>query len=980
MSLDETDRQPAADAIASILTRPDETTADHEATIVQFAALYPFPLDDFQREAIKTFLDGESVMVAAPTGTGKTVVAEFGVYESFARGGKVIYTTPIKALSNQKFRDLRGWYGDRVGLLTGDVSENPQAPIVVMTTEVLRNMLLQTPWDLESVDCVVFDEVHYIADPERGTTWEEAIILCPDHVQLICLSATVSNAGEIADWISRTHRPIRLITHTERAVPLALSYYLDKKLRPVIDHNGQIVAEYPKAGGEVRKRMQRGGLTAEQRQKAELDEPQPWEILLAMASKEMLPAIYFLFSRRDCENYAQRFAMMRPNLVRDDETRARIDAVIDAHIGSLRPEDQELEQVRSIVALASQGIGFHHAGLLPILKQLVEVLFGRGLMQVVFATDTLALGVNMPARSVVVGRMTKWDGRNRRLLTPNEFQQMAGRAGRRGMDAKGNVIVPHSPWIRFNEMMDVATGELHPVISSFAIRYNTVLNLWDPPHGNRVRQMLQQSLSQFQAAVRVRELEDDIVDLGTRIQELPQGCLIGLDAGDELLEEYRGLNHTIDALRGKERSVQQDMRSLSMIEETPPWPQPGRQALRRVFRTAEPGLVVHTRDRGWGVFLGRPASGGIGLFLFGDTVEPISEYRFIDYMPSSQHRVDVPPELTALDEPVADITAIANGALARVREDLATLPLPDLDAEAAAYRAAVEERHERARARMAGDLEAVQEQIGDLHEARGTHPCHACPRRKEHLNNMRRVDVLARERGHVEAQLQAEREAETERVRGIIAGIRNVLHRFNYLHRGYPTAKADLLADVFDSNGLVVCEMIDRGMVDRLEPADAAEVFSWFAYDRDSRFTNDYSLPNHLVLLRRRLEDMEQQILATERQNGLFISHGHNVGFYGAMRAWCRGATMADITGKIALSEGDMVLTFNKSIDLMRQVREMLSNVDPTHPLRDTLFDAERLVRRDIVAQSLALGFLPIEEQETTTEIDANIDVEDAPE
>ena len=242
---------------------------------------------------------------------------------------------------------------------------------------------------------------------------------------------------------------------------------------------------------------------------------------------------------------------------------------------------------------------------------------------------------------------------------------------------------------------------------------------------------------------------------------------------------------------------------------------------------------------------------------------------------------------------------------------------------------------------------------------------------------MRRVDALARERSRAEAELKAEHEAETERVRGIIAGIRNVLHRFNYLYRGYPTAKADLLADVFDSNGLVVCEMVDRGMVDKLEPADAAEVFSWFAYDRDSRFTNDYSLPNHLVLLRRRLEDMEQQILATERQNGLFISHGHNLGFYGAMRAWCRGATMAEITETIHLSEGDMVLSFNKTIDLMRQVREMLSNSDPTHPLRDTLFGAEQLVRRDIVAQSLALGFLPIEEEETTTEIDDNVDIAD---
>jgi ATP-dependent RNA helicase HelY len=945
--------------------------AEREAMIAQFAALYPFPLDTFQLEAINAFLDGDSVMVAAPTGTGKTVLAEFGVYEAFRRRGKEIYTTPIKALSNQKFRDLRGWYGDQVGLLTGDVTENPDAPVVVMTTEVMRNMLLQTPWDLDTVDCVIFDEVHYIADTERGTTWEEAIILCPEHIQLICLSATVSNANEIAAWITRTHRPIKLITHYERAVPLALSYYLDKKLRLVIDHNGEQVAEFPHAGGEVRKRMQRGGLTAEQRRKAELDEPQPWEILLAMTAQDMLPTIYFLFSRRDCQDFAQRFAMMKPNFVRDAESKRRIDAIIEAHLGSMRPEDRELEQVRTISSLAAQGIGFHHAGLLPLLKQLVEVLFTRGLLQVVFATDTLALGVNMPARSVVIGRMTKWDGRSRRLLTPNEFQQMAGRAGRRGMDLKGNVIVPHSPWIRFNEMMQVATGDLLPVLSSFSIRYNTVLNLWDPPHGNRVRQMLQQSLSQFQSARRIRELEDDIVDLGKRIQEIPHGCLIGLDAGDELLEDYKGLNHSIDALRSKERNTIQDLKQLSAREDSTPWPEPGRQPLRKLFRTAEPGIVVHTRDRGWGVYLGRSGVGGIGLFLFGNVVELLSEYREIDYMPSPEHKVALPDALLVITEPTQDVsTLVPAETLKQVEDDLATLPLPNLDEELAAYREALEQRHERARSRMLEQLEDTRVSIGDLNDARAVHPCHTCPRRKEHQQNLKRVNALERERAHVQASLQQEQDAEAERIKGIIGGIRNVLHRFNYLHRGYPTGKADLLADVFDSNGLVICEMIDRGMVDNLSAPDLAEVFSWFAFDRDSRFANDYTLPNPLVLLRRRLEDMEQQILVAERNNGLFISSGHNIGFYGAMRAWCRGATMVDITESIGLSEGDLVLTFNKTIDLMRQVREMLGSVDPDRPLRDTLYSAEHMIRRDIVEQSLSLGFMPIETEEAAPDPD----------
>ncbi len=240
-------------------------------------------------------------------------------------------------------------------------------------------------------------------------------------MQLICLSATVSNADEIAGWISRTHRPIHLITHLERAIPLALFYYLDKKLRPVIDHNGDIVGDFSKYGGEIRRQMRRGGISPEMRRQAELEEPQPWEILQAMYQRQMLPAIYFLFSRRDCEEYAQRVSMMRTRFVPDEERAAAIEHVIETQLKGLRTEDRELKQVADSISFARRGIGFHHAGLLPVLKQLVEVLFTRGLMQVVFATDTLALGVNMPARSVVIGRLNKWDGRQRRLADPERI-------------------------------------------------------------------------------------------------------------------------------------------------------------------------------------------------------------------------------------------------------------------------------------------------------------------------------------------------------------------------------------------------------------------------------------------------------------------------------------------------------------------------------------------------------------------------------
>lgn len=901
-------------------------------------------------------------MVAAPTGTGKTILAEFGVWEAFKRTGRVIYTTPIKALSNQKYRDLRTIYGDEVGLLTGDVSENRDARVVVMTTEVLRNMLLQTPWDLDNVDTIIFDEIHYLADPERGTTWEESIILCPDHVQLICLSATINNADEIAAWIGRTHRPIRLITHTERAVPLCLHYFIDGDLNLIVDQQGTVVRDFPHTGGELRRQASRGGFARRRNERStpEMDEPQPREIVDALAARDMLPAIYFLFSRNDCQAFAERLAVMRPNLVTPLQV-TLIQQTIDAVLAGMRPEDRDLDQVRTITELARKGIGFHHAGLLPILKQLVEILFSRGLMEVVFATDTLALGINMPARTVVVGRMSKWDGRRRRLLIPNEFQQMAGRAGRRGMDPIGHVVVPYSPWLTFRETLDIATGELHPVQSAFAIRYNTVLNLWDPPRGDRVRTLLQQSLAQFQSGQRIRDLEDQIIRIGEETALIPQGCLIGLDGGEELLEDYRRVNRSLTAAQSKERRLNAERTSVvRQLETATPWDEPGRQALRRGFRLAAPGTLAHAREGGWAIFLGRGTMGGVGRFLFRDgTIRLLTQYRELDHL--TDKRVPLPEDLiNPVDSMNNASILISEEQLAWLWDQTEELDLPDLDAVAAEHRAIEQERAATLIASLDHDVTAAEEQSRGLWLERQEHPCHGCPRRDEHRDYLAQTARLDQERAGLEEALGRQIDLEEERLRNVIRGIRNVLHRFGYLHRGYPTEKADMLAEVFDSDGLILCEIIDRGVLDQLPPEDLAEVFSWFSFDREFRYGNRFVLPDRLVLARRRIEDVEHAVLSEERSEGLAISEGHNPNFYGAARAWCNGASVAEIGEQIELSEGDLVMTFNKTIDLMRQVAEMLADVKPEHPLRRKLQQAESLLRRDIVEQSLILGFAPI--------------------
>jgi ATP-dependent RNA helicase HelY len=535
-----------------------------------FAREYPFALDPFQREAITHLAENRSVLVAAPTGTGKTIVAEFGIWLARNQGKRVIYTAPLKALSNQKFRDLRARYGPQtVGLVTGDIVERSQAPILVMTTEIYRNMLLEEeardqdgapdappaspdepapepqPFltrlnpELDDVGCVIFDELHYLSDPERGPVWEEAIIHSPRHVLLIGLSATVSNADELALWISRVHRPISLVLHTERAIPLDHYYYLDGRLHLVMNAEGRRVERFPKVGGEAKRRHERGegrvytfsGEGKGQRQLAatdaaaaqpgtgqpgqpapgqpgtdqpgtaparpneEREAPEPGEILTALRQADLLPCLYFLPGRRIVEESASSAA---GHLLTTPEEQALLQAEVNAWLEALPAEDRQLDQVQRLTALLPRGLAYHHAGLLPGLKVLVETLFQRGHLRAVFATDTLALGINMPARSVVVGSLSKFDGVGMRLLTPNEYQQLTGRAGRRGMDERGAAIIPYSPWEPFEPSFAALTGKLLPVNSAFSMRYNSVLNLWRGGDIRRLRQDVAASFREFQ--------------------------------------------------------------------------------------------------------------------------------------------------------------------------------------------------------------------------------------------------------------------------------------------------------------------------------------------------------------------------------------------------------------------------------------------------------------------------------------------------
>ncbi len=445
--------------------------------------LFPFPLDPFQVEAIGHIDSGHSVLVCAPTGSGKTVIAEYAVHHALRRQQRVFYTTPLKALSNQKFRDLGKMLGeDRVGLLTGDISVNREAEVVVMTTEVFRNMLYGTTLgavetSLRNVGFVVLDEVHYMNDAQRGTVWEESIIYCPPTVQIVALSATVANAEDMAAWMTAVHGETRLVTTDFRPVPLRFHFYNGQRLRS-LQKSGPTFDAKPWVNPQTQRRLKRNeGM------------PQPDELAYLLSQKEMLPAIYFVFSRKGCEEAMLGCSALE--LVTEEE-RDEIEDYVGAYL-----EQYPAAQGHPHLPYVLRGIASHHAGLLPAWKVLVERLFQRGLIKVVFATETLAAGINMPARSTVLSSITKRGDTGHRSLTASEFLQMSGRAGRRGMDPEGHVIICASPHQTVADAQRLASAPPDPLGSHFTATYGMVLNLLQRHTLEEAQFLISRSFGQF---------------------------------------------------------------------------------------------------------------------------------------------------------------------------------------------------------------------------------------------------------------------------------------------------------------------------------------------------------------------------------------------------------------------------------------------------------------------------------------------------
>lgn len=494
-----------------------------------------FVLDKFQIQAITELENGHSLVLSAPTGSGKTLVAEYLIEKILKTDQRIIYTSPIKALSNQKYRDFSRLYGDKVGILTGDVVINRDAQALIVTTEVYRNMAIEDPEAIADVAYVIFDEIHFLGDIERGTVWEESIIFSPKTVRFLALSATIPNCEELARWIeSVIDHQVKVISHNERAVPLAFQFYYNKQVMNFKDLK-------KKAKGRSEKEF-KGRDRRFQKKEGDF---RHFDVIKQLRQQDKLPLLYFVFSRALADKLAHDTA--RHMDMTTPEQKEHIEEMVDACIE--RYQLQNLETAQKMREELCRGVGRHHAGLLPQLKELVEILFAERILKVLFVTETFAVGVNMPARSVAYDALKKYDGRSFRPMHSLEFTQISGRAGRRGIDDFGWVIVPHLPNdLSIEELQNLVYGDIEPLESQFDLSFNSVLNLYDGHKTEEVRTILKRNFAQFQANKKLPNLMDKVNKLRADIERVEPRCPEKQNDLDEFMKFHKKQQQTINAM------------------------------------------------------------------------------------------------------------------------------------------------------------------------------------------------------------------------------------------------------------------------------------------------------------------------------------------------------------------------------------------------------------------------------------------------
>jgi len=896
--------------------------AAHPA-VTEFAGQYPFELDDFQVDACRSLEDGSSVLVCAPTGAGKTVVGEFAITLALAGGQKCYYTTPIKALSNQKYNDLVDRHGsDRVGLLTGDNSINAAAPVVVMTTEVLRNMLYVGSDALTGLGYVVMDEVHYLGDLFRGAVWEEVLIHLPDSVRLVALSATVSNAEEFGAWLVTVRGDTRVIVHEQRPVPLWQHVLVGSRLFDLFkdaDPTSATVEGPADVNPELREylsdrmRVWDVGTRGRVRRRGPgWRPPHRPDVVTRLDREGLLPLITFIFSRLGCDA-AVRQCVLAGLWLTEPAERDEITALVEERTAGIPSEDLEVLGYWEWLDGLRRGVAAHHAGLIPAFKETVEELFVRGLVRAVFATETLALGINMPARCVLLERLTKFNGETHADITPGEYTQLTGRAGRRGIDIEGHAVVLWSPDIDLTRVAGLASTRTYPLRSSFRPSYNMAVNLVGQMGRSAARALLDASFAQFQAdrgvaglVAQIRRNEKSLDEYGTRMN-----C----DRGD--FREYMALRQELSereaalsraASRERRGAVAASLEALRTgdVIRVPA----GRRAGLAIV--LDPGLTPRDDPRPL-VLTERRWAGRLSMMDFPVAVESIGSVRVPRHFNhrSAQERRDLAAALRRV--------AVPPGPSRRKGSP------PDADEEVARLRAAVR-----------------------------AHPCHGCPDRDEHARWAERYRRLQREN----AGLVRRVEGRTDSLGRTFDQICELLDQRGYLAGDEATPAGRRLARIWSESDLVVTECLRDGVWDALDPAELAAVVSTLVYEARRDEPAADRMPSQAV--RDALADTLRvwgDVTEDEAELGLPASREPEPGFIWPVYRWARHDSLGRALGgsgdavSAELSAGDFVRWCKQVLDLLDQIATAPSEADSQVPERAR--SASRALRRGVVAQSM---------------------------
>jgi len=884
-----------------------------------FAASLRFPLDPFQREACEAVSDGHSVLVAAPTGAGKTLVGEFAVQHAFARGGKAFYTTPIKALSNQKYQDLRAVYGaDAVGLLTGDTSINPHANIVVMTTEVLRNMIYASSPDLDRLAFVVLDEVHYLADRFRGSVWEEVIIHLHERTAIVALSATVSNAEEFGAWLREVRGDTRVIVSEHRPVPLWPHVLVREGLydlySPGVDAldpgpnpalNPELMAVTRRQRHETLPDLRRAGY----RPARGSSRPRPrrapprFAVVEQLDANALLPAIVFVFSRAGCEDAVDQVYSAGLRLTTPGE-RVLIREIVDERCAGVPAEDLGALGFTSWRERLESGLAAHHAGLIPLFKEVVEELFLKGLIKVVYATETLALGINMPARSVVLEKLVKWDGKAHQDLTAGEYTQLTGRAGRRGIDIEGHAVVVEHPGFDVGQLGRLASRRTYPLVSSFQPSYNMTINLVAQMGEKRAREVLELSFAQYQA-------DQAVVGKARRAREF-DSALAGYreatacDRGDFM--EYA-------ALRERLSRAQKDASKAS----------------GKARREATAATLAGLR-RGDVVRIGGGRRAGLAV-----VIEP-------DSHPESPRPMVVTDNARTFKLAIAELHhgLDAVGAVkvpkgfdprnARQRRELAAV----VSAASGTF------TRERKRTTQGGN-----DAIDDLAAALRAHPCHSCPDREAHARWAERYFKAMRDKDRLVGEI--------ERATGSIARIFDkrlrVLTDLDYLTEDRsPTPAGLTMRKLYAENDLVMAECLRTGVWEQLHPPALAAAVSTLLYNgrrEDENRTPRIPGGPQGVLGKALAETTRvwSRIDDLHSERGLPELPSPQWGIVGPIHGWAQGRSLATVLTGAEIAPGDMVRWCKQVIDALDQIADATASSS----VRTAALHAIAAMRRGVV-------------------------------